>query len=124
MFDRIAEIRARLDAATPGPWVHDPDMPKNVYSNDITGSRIAEVRNLTLDPHMRGRDVQTASLIANAPSDLDYMIAELERITANADKLTDENVCLDSGVGVLSDEIDSLREENARLRSALQEQSQ
>ncbi len=83
--DRTAAIRVRLDAATPGPWTRlgrnscKPDEDDWFLGHEIEGPPDAS----------RGQfeRVADAELVANAPTDLAYLLArveELERQLATA----------------------------------------
>jgi hypothetical protein len=63
---RLDEIKARLEAATPGPWSHTCDDVLDEKKNRVCWD-------------VRGND---AYLIANAPTDLRDLIAEVERLGA------------------------------------------
>jgi hypothetical protein len=68
MPDRLAEIRARLDAATPGEWPFG-EMVRHLLPPD-------------------------ADLIAHAPADIAWLLAEVERLrTGNGtESLPDDSV--------------------------------
>ena len=72
MPDRLAEIRARLDAATPGPWFHYPGEPWVTNATDEPRIIVA-----TVSPRMTG---DNADLIAHAPADIAWLLAEVERL--------------------------------------------
>jgi hypothetical protein len=68
--DRLEEIRARLDAATPGPWEIEEWMTiHDVYAADGKSEP-------TVATHVRTLD---ADLIAHAPADIAWLLAEVER---------------------------------------------
>jgi hypothetical protein len=79
--DRIAEIRARLDAATEGPWVYES-------AADIHGVEDGRIHYVTPqfaarddDPPMTSfYDRADAELVANAPTDLAYLLARVEEL--------------------------------------------
>jgi hypothetical protein len=93
---RIAEIRARLNAATPGPWVEDDG---NVFDDATSKARYdaiiakidgrpyddAAVRKLglvaTCDQAWENFD-NNALFIAHAPADIAFMLSEVERLRA------------------------------------------
>lgn len=94
--DRRADIRARLDAATPGPW----EARQNIHA-EFT---VHEVRRpgtfgLVASPNY-GRDDYgraDAELIAHAPADLAWLLddadaarATLAALVADVDALADE----------------------------------
>jgi hypothetical protein len=76
MADRLAEIRARLEAATPGPWEWD---------YNTLGSDIAEVAepSLTCGRYCIGGSVRIdikaddAQFIAHAPEDIAWLLEQL-----------------------------------------------
>lgn len=82
MNERIEQIRERLEAATPGPWVKDPstggpdcgfiyspdgDPVCQVFSNGYCVERQEEYGEFDVE------------LIAHAPSDIAYLLSELDR---------------------------------------------
>ena len=80
-------IRARLAAATPGPW--------HAYGNTLA----AEVGRCTCSPHYGAHErscgledigqvvERDADLIANAPADMAALIAEVERLRTENEEL-------------------------------------
>ena len=69
-MSRTEEIRARLDAATPGLWERE---------NDGTGSTItSDTRGIGQAFNINWRN--DADLIANAPADLAWLLDENERL--------------------------------------------
>ena len=85
--ERIAQIRARVEAATPGPWKvqtdsdDDPDnyWPWRVITDDETGV-IVDFTGGDIPPD------EDAALIANAPADLAWLTRELDAATARAER--------------------------------------
>mgnify|MGYP000676824464 CR=1 FL=1 len=79
--ERIAEIRARVDAATPGPWDErrQDDYACSAYYSIWGGETevIATDWNDVQYPPTRRAD---CDLIANAPADLAYLLAENARL--------------------------------------------
>ncbi len=76
--DRIAEIRARLAAATPGPWV--------MYTRRESGHRTWSM-SFVVHPSVGhvADDIERpadAALIAAAPADLDYLLALVDAADA------------------------------------------
>ena len=71
--ERIAQIRARVEAATPGPWVTWPDGTEESVEAVAVGRFVCH-----LNSNMR-QFREDAALIANAPADLAYL---LERVAA------------------------------------------
>lgn len=96
--DRMAEIRTRLEKATPGPWQNN-----GAHTTDVWGwdDRYITTAGDNLD----------ADLIANAPSDLAYLLggvtrleAELAASQADALMLSVEAARLREAMGNLIDE--------------------
>jgi hypothetical protein len=92
MSDRIQEIQARCEAATPGPWKRTGSKSQFVDSkpNEIYGTRsiVAEVWN--------GIDAN-ADFITNAREDLPWLLAQLAAAQAERDdaqRNLREKVCI------------------------------
>lgn len=87
-MSRIEEIRARLSAATPGPWrTQRADEESGEIDWEVMSgakgtpvARVSEADDYGL-PTTRG----DAALIAAAPADLAYLLAELERVEGERD---------------------------------------
>lgn len=86
-MSRLNEIRQRLEKATPGPWTIKHR--QNVITSDGRGATTAS----GLDGDNE-RNEANASLIANAPADLAYL---LERVTALQDDLEEALNCAKAG---------------------------
>lgn len=73
-------IKARLAAATPGPWTpvetHKQSATDSFFSVAVVGRR--EVRATI--PSQARPDERDAALIASAPADLAALVAEVERL--------------------------------------------
>lgn len=81
---RAADIRARLDAASPGPWyTHPVDGVIRILcrTSTHTVNKVASV--LRTCRHQQ----QDAALIANAPADLAWLLAQNDRLRAERDLL-------------------------------------
>ena len=74
MSDRIDAIRDRLAKATPGPWETVPTTGNAVASPDGDGYWTDVADRIESEPD--------ADLIANAPADLAYLLAELDKAWA------------------------------------------
>ena len=80
MTDRLDEIRARTEAATPGPWraygntvEQEKTGCHQVVGTEFTGwGYMAHERLTTKD--------EDATFIANARNDIPYLLAEIERL--------------------------------------------
>ena len=75
-------IRARLAAATPGPWDSVQDtyrsVPMHRIGSESTGSDVAQV------VLFGGHDAADAEFIANAPTDIAKLLAALDAVEALA----------------------------------------
>lgn len=102
--DRLAEIRARLDAATPAPWTRfsrnssNPDEDDWFLGHDVHGPPLAQ----------RGQfeRVADAELITHAPDDLAYLLSLVDQLQGQLDEVT-------------ADRDRFQRAENRRLEAAL-----
>lgn len=85
--ERIAKIRARLDAATSRPWeAYRPRPQYRLYEVSSTSPAglndvLAEVSGFNASAD--------ADLIAHAPTDIEDLLAEVERLTAEHDALAE-----------------------------------
>lgn len=68
--ERLAEIRARVEATSPGPWRFDANRAE-IYSPN--GHLIADVWEPT-------HESENAEFIAHAPEDTRALLAEIERL--------------------------------------------
>lgn len=90
MTDRLSEIEARLKAATPGPWFFIPNnVPWNWGSSagSISGratnrGNSQEICAFSFHAGEAGRDQlePNGELIAHAPADLAWAVAEIKRL--------------------------------------------
>ena len=80
MPDRVSEIRARLEAATPGPWTaHD-----TAGAHWLIGAgKHGPIGNTTFDNCQAN-----AEFIAHAPADLDFLLSESARKDEEIARLT------------------------------------
>ena len=86
---RLAAIRERLNAATPGPWEFDSYCrvlapPAHLDDAEHYGNIVAWVPAWHGDTACKPHD-DNAELIANAPADLAWLLAEVERLTRQRD---------------------------------------
>jgi ubiquinone biosynthesis protein UbiJ len=72
MPDRLAEIRARLDAATPGPWDYD-----HITRNVEADSRWLPDKRHVVAPMVGHFD---GTLIAHAPADIAWLLDEVDSL--------------------------------------------
>ena len=82
MSDRLNEIRARAEAATPGPWV----AYGNTVEQEKTGWHTVVGTEMTGQAYMAYERLTTknedAIFIAHAREDIPYLLAEVERLRA------------------------------------------
>lgn len=77
--DRLAEIKARAEAATPGPWVrdmHSPDMGGRSGWH-IRGPRQLGPRSVVLNSRMLSAD---AEFIEGSREDVPWLVEQVERL--------------------------------------------
>lgn len=90
-MDRLDEIRARVAAATAGPWVaiyYGPEVAREPgWSVDCNQPDVLSVANVFRGYGNRGEDAANAAFIANAPDDIRFLLAEVERLRAERDAL-------------------------------------
>jgi hypothetical protein len=82
--EQLQAIRARLDAATPGPWHLESPFPTRFImasEDDCVAELIGpwDSGDIKFERRWRG----DAALIANAPTDLRALLDEVERLTHN-----------------------------------------
>ena len=85
--DRVDAIRARLNAATPGPWEFVPGRFGGIkYTFTGWDGEPAQdyVISETYDGELVGERPGNAELIANAPADLAWLLEQLEAAQARA----------------------------------------
>jgi HAMP domain-containing protein len=85
--DILARARAALDGVTPGPWVHDPKLFSNVYSDDATGSIVATCTGFTYARRPPADEAANARFIAFARSLVPEMADEITRLRAEVERL-------------------------------------
>lgn len=89
MSKRIDQIRARLAAATPGPWEADEKRPRWITTaapieidEADWGPEGHTMYRLGTNADDRAWRYADVTLIANAPADIAWLLAELERAQA------------------------------------------
>jgi hypothetical protein len=88
---RIAEIAARLDAATCAPWTHHAAGPVSSLPGELLGGFVASCGSTNTQkhyvvPHDRvywkpNSAADDAEFIAHVPTDIAYLLAERSRLT-------------------------------------------
>ncbi len=79
--EELAAMRARLDAATPGPWKHSPEERLSsdcVHIATVTHNRGAEEYDLLENP-----EDATCAFIAASRTDMGRLLDEVERLCAS-----------------------------------------
>jgi hypothetical protein len=125
---RADEIRARLEAATPGPWKAAPEEAGRSWC-DIWSptTKTTVVVADSIDRHRGGKTERIsgvrissadADLIAHAPADLAWALGEFERLE---DALCSQRdaLRLDTDKAALVDEVARLTEERDDARESL-----
>jgi hypothetical protein len=81
--DQLSAIRARLDAATPGPWEAVTPKRYAAVRSEKAGCYVYTQGKIPADTHADTvtRQQRDAHLIANAPTDLRALLDEVERLT-------------------------------------------
>ena len=86
MSDRLSEIRERLEAATPGPWEY---FGEALMGSVIRGGNQPSILGVAVDPdesQERRRECmgknwcRDAHFIANAPSDIRWLLERVEAL--------------------------------------------
>lgn len=80
--ERISEIRARLEKATPGPWQTWPEGTEESVESVSLGRFVCH-----LNSNVR-QFREDAALIANAPADIAYLLARVDALTQERDYLS------------------------------------
>lgn len=112
---RLAAIRERLEAATPGPWhVNNDDGYWYIYGPD--NFQIHDQFNTSGNAEGRAMAVANAALIANAPSDLAYLLDALAAAQAALNTLI---VAADGGGWHLSGDCEAEGRADCELCAAL-----
>jgi hypothetical protein len=90
--DRIAEIRARVEAATPGPWLHHDAVPFSQYGQHRVCGFDRKPSHVHGDYFATGPGVEDAEqaerderFIAAARQDVPALLAEVDRLEAERD---------------------------------------
>ena len=84
--ERIAEIRARVDAATEGPWFQGREDHRYESAHEVYSKREPDEED-SHDIASYVWSAEDAALIAHAPTDIEDLLAAVERLTAERDAL-------------------------------------
>lgn len=105
----LAEIKARAEAATPGPWVADKQYPNTFNVTFPKPSKgIVYVDNMAIP-----QAENDADFIAHARADVPALVSEVERL--NDTLLKTEEHC-NADLKMARKHIENLAGENAQLR--------
>jgi hypothetical protein len=110
--DRIAEIKARYEAATEGPWFTGVlnGEPLDVWTGGENTYLAATIAKTNPDPYFRTKAKEDADFIAHARQDLPDMVAFTEAILHLTPIESPE--LIEGGYGVLASDIRALAEKH------------
>ena len=81
----LEPIKARIARATPGPWRVKEADPRSIHRGTVQveeNGRVIETVAECYCGGYEGHGLHNAELVANAPTDLDALVAEVERLRA------------------------------------------
>ena len=84
--EQLDAIRARVEAATPGPWEPSSDTLTWIHV-EAHGLTVAECRTYLNRQHTDKQNDANAAFIASAREDVPALLAEVERLTAERDAI-------------------------------------
>lgn len=83
----LEPIKARIARATPGPWRVKETDPRSIHRGTVQVEEHGRVIETVAECYCggyEGHGLRNAELVANAPTDLDALIAEVERLREDA----------------------------------------
>lgn len=80
--EQLTEIEARLNSATPGPWLKQFQTQVVVFSEFHIPRLIADCGREQYSNEMYEQNAANAALVINAPSDIAALIAEVRKLQA------------------------------------------
>ena len=83
----LEPIKARIARATPGPWRVKETDPRSIHRGIVQVEEHGRVIETVAECYCggyEGHGLRNAELVANAPTDLDALIAEVERLREDA----------------------------------------
>lgn len=89
---RVEEIRGRLEAATPGQWKSEDDPLQGAWSVRRDGFYVCQTRTETGIGGTSDIGKPDADFIANAPADISWLLAEVERLQSAFDDYGDHTM--------------------------------
>lgn len=81
----LEPIKARIARATPGPWRVKEADPRRIHRGTVQVEEHGRVIETVAECYCggyEGHGLHNAELVANAPTDLDALVAEVERLRA------------------------------------------
>jgi hypothetical protein len=94
----LADIEARLKAATPGPWGYKAGFLKHyVFSLDAQEDFGISLQELHWNDGHEVPAAANAQFIANAPTDIAALIAEVRRLRREVNKMVRDSYNSDNG---------------------------
>jgi len=85
----LEPIKARIARATPGPWRVKEADPRRIHRGTVQVEEHGRVIETVAECYCggyEGHGLHNAELVANAPTDLDALVAEVERLRAEAER--------------------------------------
>lgn len=122
----LAEIKAREQAATPGPWVAESYYPEHISEPVPKFRRVKNSEDNIVSDLSFSFQRSDANFISHARADIPALVAEVERLRGVESELVYEKRANEAITGVNSlinrsvDKIKQLRSKNATLEKALE----
>lgn len=85
----LEPIKARIARATPGPWRVKEADPRRIHRGTVQVEEHGRVIETVAECYCggyEGHGLHNAELVANAPTDLDALVAEVERLRAEVSR--------------------------------------
>lgn len=124
-MDRLSEIRARCDAATPGPWDIGGIRKNLIQTANAPFCEVCTVRGGSSFQEIDGQQKSNAAFIAHAREDIPYLLSEIERLK-QANKISEDawdGCALDAAeaqIAVLTARAEKAEAERDTYRAALE----
>ena len=119
--EHLEEIRARLAAATPGPWDYWFEVETRVGpSRENPIALVKQMRHARCPGGVRGTGVDAdAALIAAAPTDLRDLLAEVQRLQAEIQPRIERSIAFQEAMEEAEAERDRMEIQVERLKQTL-----
>ncbi len=110
-MSKLSEIKARLAAATPGPWSIEEHGTGETLFSYVAGENFHPLNLISFDDP-DAKWPKNKALIANAPADMAWLVAELERAQACIEKVVksgdilEEDGDMEGAIAALADALD------------------